>query len=467
MLILTLLFISLKVQTISTSPFVVRDLAHNNLYSLLTTFPSSLKLETIHRQYPLPCSPVSISDSLRTQPVTGTVFQVHPHASAYGVVCICIRKHTINAMTWTGVAYYQFIEEIHSACDKFPKRERQAYSDHMHGKYYDSLLPHQTSVLDPFRSEESFLYFGTEEQTRFIYKCTKIPFTQDIHYRLIDPFPDSVCNSVPCLINYHSIFYSTEFNKDNHQCLLFQLKSMSGILMIDPQQSNSTMIFTSDAHARDLTFDIERTPQPECRDTGGEPIYMSKEGVYVSFGIRQDGVDPLLRLIQDSRNTSRSRRSRRTTHTIPIIPVDISKSVTFDLVPISQQNQWLFTRVTTDESALLHIMRKNIQNTITDLISIKHLQCIMQRRMDLNSYYLVKQFPMPYLKSILPEHSFRIHSREPLVIQKGVRMLFKVSSLGSNLTINDENDLNVVISGRNCTVQNITGNRNFQMWSRA
>nr|QMP82308.1 glycoprotein [Hemipteran rhabdo-related virus OKIAV26] len=428
---------------------LIHDLISSETYFQLTTFPQSSPTEIIEPQYPLPCRPLPRDSGTIHAPTSGSILQLHPSAHAFGVVCICVKKTTVNKKTWVGVSYYDKITLNHGNCKDYPQLLQDVYKSKMEGDFYSALLPHQTQAFDPDISEENFPYFGSETATRPLYKCTKTTFSQNLHYQLIDPHPEQICNQVPCLINNHTLFYSNEFNKKNHQCLLFKLRDISGLLLRNPLLSNKTIIFSSDAHGRDLSFNTDPLQDPECISPNGDRVYISQEGVYMSFQIQKEtGLD----VLQWMMGKQRFRRSP-----IQSIPYDIESSQKFDIIPISQQNQWLFSRITTDEAGLLHLMHASVNHTIQDLLSIKHIQCMMKRRLDLMSYYIVEQFPMPYLKSIYPEHSFVLESRSPLTIRKGVRLLFRYSSLPSNLTLNSNNQLLIKLSGRECQVQNITG----------
>lgn len=129
----------------------------------------------------------------------------------------------------------------------------------------------------------------------------------------------------------------------------------------------------------------------------------------------------------------------------------------FDMVPIAQQNNWLFTRMTTEEAGLKHLITTQTNDQVHDLFLLRHLVCIYRKKAELIAFYLSKQFPMPYLKLRFPEDSLTIIRRDPLTVKKGTSMIIDWKVLNKTHVYTESCGLIVQIASRWRLIENITG----------
>lgn len=272
----------------------------------------------------------------------------------------------------------------------------------------------------------SFSYWSQETQDRFYLSVTKIQFAENIKGELIDPFPDHPCERVPCEVTPHALFYSPHFTATpKDECFLLELVEISGVLMLYEEPDTFFITFSSTSHEKDLTFSIDVGSNIQCT-IQYRKVYQSNEGVLVSFSKSDaglDGIEYLLSRLNMSKYSSPNAIRPISPHISTRVRRGVVSTKNFDMVPIAQQNNWLFTRMTTEEAGLVHLITTQTNDQLHDLFLLRHLVCVNRKKAELIAFYLSKQFPMPYLKLRFPEDSLTFTSRDPLKGKKGTSMI--------------------------------------------
>lgn len=425
-----------------------------NITYKLTSFSLSDPPIIITPELPLPCKAPNPDLMQNGRDTEVKIFQIHPHSSGVGMMFTCLKRTSWNSRTWYGAPQIDQLVEIKIPCNSLPDIESSRLNDTIIDPGWKILNVH---ISKPYRLtiyEESYPYFSTEFVSYFAI-VTRIPYTRSVRGSLIDPFPDNPCSEIPCALTAHTQFYSHDWLNTKSGCTLIHLSTVFGTLSVDPDKLGAR--FSSASSFMDLNFHPIEQSEVQCREEDYR-VYLSREGVFAGFKVIKNEIDELERVfgVGPSHNadlrmlTEQPRQSIRRQR-------DLDKSNQFDLIPLSQQNVWIYSHQSLEESNLMFLMRKANEANFKNILFIRHMICLLQRTSKIAAFHLVDSIPIPYLRFTFPNEVFLVMKRKPLTVRKGTYYLLNANSLNFPFQLSSPGFLYSQRHGLHCEKANITG----------
>lgn len=358
---------------------------------------------------PLPCPSPLPKNTWSTTSVSGRIYQLNPSSYNDGYAFTYIVKTFSVRENWYGLPIIREknVENKNlsnldlSHTRKWEETKRKIIDD-------DSLSLYEMIDIPLDEDEIQSYYFSDYEISRHYIRLKRIKISLDINYCLIDPYPkNKCCRKDICPLDSGSHFVLISSRDMNTDCNIVPLISISGILI---KKEDGRMIFSSSLENKDLSFSSYSDIPIICNlSPNNLKIYLSNEGLLVSFDLLSNGLDPLEYL--NSRHpdhgffvNSLRNRKKRSILTTPQI----------DLVPISQRATWAYSKSTMMASQLFHLYNELGNITTHEFVVERTKTCQNSYFVKLIAYHVFDHFPLLYLKLHYPGHESLIISIEPV-----------------------------------------------------
>lgn len=377
------------------------------------------------------------------------IHQLDPDMTKSGLLLTCSIRKSVCGRNWLMQKIITSNITLSNDCSLIEKELKTKLNnlldlDHLHEK----LLPFQIKIIElgnPLLWE--FPITGFHENQIYLIKIIKIKTSVDIKGKLIDPKPKSQCSTSLCIINDSTLLFRKDLSSTS-LCRTVKIMDTKGALIFDESKMLRKPRFISTISEIELNFPLLENNEVACV-SHGQPIYYSEEGALVSFEPEQ-GVCPLYTAYHDfdyigfktwMGSLSHLRETRSLTNN-------------FDIVPLSSQASWIYSKITSNEANLMYYVNQLRNDSLADFLNLRHISCQNLFYIKTMAFHLFSVSPENWIKIHNPNTPFIIKSLNPTKVIFGTTMITRYRVGICSCT---DNGIIIHMKEMSCEIKNITG----------